>query len=94
MDTAQARKHIPRDKEEGQVRELAALQRLLETDDGQTVMEYLSKKFHVFNSTCSGKEQPHMTYYFEGQRSVILHMLRMGRVNLARLDAILERNMI
>jgi len=48
----------------------AAYKFVFETDDGQRVLADLRRRCHAHTSTFSGN--PNETYFFEGQRQVVL----------------------
>tara|TARA_R100000742_G_C4278564_1_gene101569 strand:- start:238 stop:489 length:252 start_codon:yes stop_codon:yes gene_type:complete len=51
-------------------------QRLFKTDDGEMVLEHLKTCFGFYQTTYA-KGDSHDTAFFEGQRSVVLNVLRM-----------------
>ena len=50
--------------------------RLFDTDDGKVVLEHLKVCFGFYQTTYA-KGDPYDTAFFEGQRSVVLNVLRM-----------------
>lgn len=53
----------------------ASYQRLFSGPDGKAVLGHLAKTFHVTRPTFV-RGDPHMTSYSEGQRSVVLAILK------------------
>ena len=49
---------------------------LFETNDGKVVLEHLKRCFGFYQSTYA-KGEPYDTAFYEGQRSVVLNILRM-----------------
>ncbi len=58
---------------------LKAYLRLFDTSDGMIVLNDLIKRCNFFHSSIAtdknGSEQPHMTFFYEGQRDVVCRIL-------------------
>ena len=51
-------------------------QRVLDTEDGEVVLEHLKMCFGFYQTT-HVKNDAYETAFYEGQRSVVLHLLKM-----------------
>lgn len=71
-------------KESKKAKLVRAYRELFESDAGKEVLHDLCKSCHVFHSTMDAN--PHEMAYREGERSVVLRILRTIEINPYELD--------
>lgn len=66
-----------------------AFKRCFETDDGKAVLRHLIRKFHVLDSTFTAGD-PHLTAMMEGERRVVLSILRWAKKDFTKILSEIE----
>lgn len=84
MEEGKVQEHIQKIKERKQI-----YQNVFESPDGKNVLEDLAR--HAFGSKTTFNENSNRMAYNEGQRSIILHIQNMMRIDIEKTREMLKK---